>query len=148
MSGTRSSQSGARETDVQAAILHVARLRGWRSYHTFDSRRSAAGFPDLVLVRDRVVFAELKRQGALPRRDQVEWLDALAAAGCEVYLWTLDDLGWVCESLASGWAFVPHGETVRIGGSDLDGPRLVRRTVSVAPPCAWVPGHGRRDRVG
>ena len=47
-----------REKQVQSAILDVARLLGWRVYHTFDSRKSEAGFPDLVLVRDRVIYAE------------------------------------------------------------------------------------------
>ena len=43
----------------QALVVLEARARGWRVYHTHDSRRSAAGFPDLVLVRPpRVVFAE------------------------------------------------------------------------------------------
>ena len=79
------------EKDAQATILMLAETLGWRVYHTFDSRRSAEGFPDLVLVRDRVVFAELKREGERPRPNQTDWLNTLAAAGAETYVWTLAD---------------------------------------------------------
>src|SRR5581483_11407584 len=87
------------EKDVQETILDLAHTLGWRSYHTFDSRRSAGGFPDLVLVRDRVIFVEVKRVGEKPRADQVVWLDDRAAAGGEVYVWTLDDLGEIAGIL-------------------------------------------------
>ncbi|MCC6312227.1 MAG: hypothetical protein IT345_15125, partial [Trueperaceae bacterium] len=51
------------ERDFQALVVQLARLRGWRVYHTFDSRRSPAGFPDLVLARPpRLVIAELKSE--------------------------------------------------------------------------------------
>jgi len=79
------------ERDVQAAILDIARLLGWRAYHTFDSRKSEAGFPDLVLVRDRIIFVEVKREGQRPRPNQVEWLNALSSAGAECYVWTESD---------------------------------------------------------
>ena len=35
------------EKGFQAAVVELARLRGWLVYHTYDSRRSAKGFPDL-----------------------------------------------------------------------------------------------------
>ena len=51
----------------------------WRYYHTRDSRRSAAGFPDLVLVRGpRLIFAELKTERGKLTADQVAWLEDLA----------------------------------------------------------------------
>lgn len=81
------------EKEAQRTVVNLATLFGWLSYHTFDSRRSAGGFPDLVMVRgDRVVYVEMKKVGEEPREDQVKWLDALAAAGCEVYVWTIDDV--------------------------------------------------------
>jgi hypothetical protein len=46
------------------------------------------GFPDLTLVRERLVFAELKIAPGKPNVDQQRWLDKLAAAGCEAYCWT------------------------------------------------------------
>jgi len=88
------------EKDVQSAILDIARLLGWRAYHTFDSRKSQAGFPDLVLVRERVIFAEIKREGERPRPSQVEWLNSLARAGAEVYVWTEADYDEVASILS------------------------------------------------
>lgn len=84
--------SGPLEKDVQATIVELARMCGWFVYHTFDSRRSEPGFPDLVLVRERVVYAEIKRLGEQPRESQLDWLNALACAGAEVYVWTIADL--------------------------------------------------------
>lgn len=66
------------EAQLQDAIVTTARLLGWLVYHTFDSRHSAAGFPDLVLVRrDRLIFAELKSEKGRLSRDQDAWLAAL-----------------------------------------------------------------------
>ena len=49
------------ERELLAAVIDLARLRRWLCYHTHDSRHSAAGFPDLLLVRGRrLMAAELK----------------------------------------------------------------------------------------
>ena len=37
------------EKAFQTAVVELAELCGWKVYHTYDSRRSAPGFPDLVL---------------------------------------------------------------------------------------------------
>lgn len=78
-----------RERDFQRAFLELATRLGWKWYHTFDSRRDPAGFPDIVLVRGpRLLFVELKRDTTYPRASQREWLEALrAVAGIEVYVW-------------------------------------------------------------
>ena len=86
----RTSRSKAMtEKQLQAAVLKLARLSGWLCYHTFDSRRSQPGFPDLVMVRrSRIVFAELKSERGKPTDSQGEWLNAIDATGkVEVYLW-------------------------------------------------------------
>lgn len=88
------------EKQAQSMIVDLARLLGWRVYHTFDSRKSQAGFPDLVLVRDRVIYAEIKRAGQKPRPSQVEWLNALSCAGAEVYVWTEADYDEVASILS------------------------------------------------
>jgi hypothetical protein len=88
------------ERDFQTGVLELARLLGWRSYHTHDSRRSAAGFPHLVLVRgERLVFAELKSETGAPSADQRAWLDALAETPAESYLWRPADWPEVAEVL-------------------------------------------------
>ena len=68
------------EKDFQAAVLEVAKVNGWMAYHTYDSRRSQSGFPDLVLVRGAVcIFLELKSdsKGAKESDEQKAWIKAL-----------------------------------------------------------------------
>ena len=58
------------------------------TYHTYDSRRSQAGYPDLTLVRrDRVIMAELKTEHGGVTVDQQRWVTALAATPIEVRIW-------------------------------------------------------------
>ena len=56
---------------------------GWRTAGSYDAR----GWPDLVLVRERVVFAEIKLDRGRLRPEQVVWLKDLRQAGQEVYVW-------------------------------------------------------------
>jgi VRR-NUC domain len=79
------------ERDFMATVREAATVTGWLVYHTHDSKRSPSGFPDLVLVRERVVFCELKATATRVTRDQTRWLEALSAAGVETYLWRPDD---------------------------------------------------------
>ena len=75
------------EKQLLEAIIDLATRLGWRHYHTYDSRRSDTGFPDLVLARDtRLVFAELKTDAATPTRAQSQWIEALDTAGAEAYV--------------------------------------------------------------
>lgn len=76
-----------------AQVIELAHLYRWKTYHTFDSRRSASGYPDLTLVRgDRIVYAELKSAKGRLTPEQKEWLDALGAVlGVESYCWRPDD---------------------------------------------------------
>lgn len=76
------------EKELQQAVVDLARLLGWRVYHTYDSRRSTAGFPDLTLVRgSRLVFVELKAEKGRASIAQLTWLRDLSAAGADTYLW-------------------------------------------------------------
>lgn len=77
------------EKAFQQQVLELARLYGWLPYHTYDSRRCAPGFPDLVLVRenDRVIYAELKVPGNRLTQHQVAWRQALLSAGQDYRLW-------------------------------------------------------------
>lgn len=77
------------EAAFQSLIVELARLMGWTHiYHTHDSRRSASGFPDLVLIRGpRILFIEIKSETGRVSADQESWLEALRATCAEVYLW-------------------------------------------------------------
>lgn len=82
------------EAGFQAAVVELALLLSWQVFHPFDSRRSAAGWPDLSMVRDgRLILAELKSARGRVTPEQREWLAALeqvaAASGgaVSVHLW-------------------------------------------------------------
>jgi len=65
----------------------LARQLGWHTaYHTLRSKGSASGFPDWVLVRERVVFLELKTETGKVSEAQAEWIAKLFLAGAEVYV--------------------------------------------------------------
>jgi len=81
------------EDTLQTRIEQLAKELGWLRYHTYDSRRSAAGFPDLVMVRrGRIVWRELKSMKGRVSADQRKWLDALETANADVGIWRPIDL--------------------------------------------------------
>jgi hypothetical protein len=86
-------QEAVPEADFQALVVETALLAGWRVYHTYRSDRSDAGFPDLILVRGRVLLAvELKRVGKAPTMAQVRWLLSLAnVREVAAYAWDVTD---------------------------------------------------------
>lgn len=103
------------EAQFQAAVVDYARRNGWKTCHFHDSRRQvrpgvhvgdrdAAGFPDLVCVRERVVYAELKGPKTRVSDAQLEWMQALSDAGEEVYLWRPKDWGDIEKVLGRGRA--------------------------------------------
>lgn len=93
------------EADWQGFVTSYAALRGWAVYHTYDSRRSAAGFPDLVMLRGgRLVVAELKSAKGKTTPAQRRWLDAFGEVAAvadtvEVYCWRPTDEAAVIEVL-------------------------------------------------
>ena len=89
------------ERDFQAAVLELAALRRWRAYHTHDSRRSAAGFPDVCAIRDdRLIFAELKSMHGRVAPEQAAWLGSTSVTTRSRK--TLDgriaNTSWACPS--------------------------------------------------
>ena len=83
------------ERQLQEAVVELARLLRWRLYHTFDSRRSSAGFPDLVMVRrGRLLFAELKSSVGIKSQSQEAWLYDLEVAAS-----MKEGRGWACPEV-------------------------------------------------
>jgi hypothetical protein len=82
----------ASEAAFQADVLKYARGLGWLAYHTHTSKRSAPGFPDVVLARaPRLIVAELKVGDNRPTEAQEEWLAAFRAAGVPAFVWRPED---------------------------------------------------------
>jgi hypothetical protein len=92
------------ERQLQNAVLDIARLLGYRSYHTYDSRRSAPGLPDLLLIRPgnpgRCIFAELKTEHGRLTAAQASWIADLQTCPVEVYVWRPADLEVIAQVLA------------------------------------------------
>jgi hypothetical protein len=85
------------EDDLLTDIRRLAKVHGWLTYHTHDSRKSEEGFPDLVLAKPgRLIFAELKNNTRKLTPAQHTWLDVVAhtVPGVEAYLWR--PRGWDC----------------------------------------------------
>lgn len=84
------------EKPFQDGVLKLAKFNGFGlAYHTHDSRRSAPGFPDLVLVNTRtgrVLWRELKTNKGRVSPDQQAWLDGLTAVGMDACVWRPNDL--------------------------------------------------------
>jgi Holliday junction resolvase len=67
------------EKDLQSTIVDLLHLYGWITYHTFDSRRSTPGFPDLVAIKGtRLLALELKSDLGKVTEEQYGWLRAFA----------------------------------------------------------------------
>lgn len=106
------------EDMLLANVRNQALASGYLCYHTRFSMKSAAGFPDLVLAGgpdDRVLFAELKREGKWPTEGrfskgiiprwiegQRDWLMRLRQADAETYLWWPSDVHDIGVILTSG----------------------------------------------
>lgn len=89
------------EADWQTRVVALARRCHWTYYHTYDSRRSPKGFPDLVFMRgDRLIFAELKSAGGGVTSAQRVWVDGLSQVRhLNVYVWRPGDWREVQEVL-------------------------------------------------
>lgn len=80
------------EAQFQSHVIALASQLGWLVYHTHDSRRSEPGFPDLVLVRGRTLFRELKTASGVLSKPQRVWLDRLEQSGSDAGVWRPADL--------------------------------------------------------
>lgn len=93
------------EKQLLGCVIDTARILGWRVAH-FRSvpvkrggrtvwetpvQGDGAGFPDLVLVRDRVLWIELKVGANTLSASQADWLEALRDAGQDAFVLTDED---------------------------------------------------------
>lgn len=97
------------ESEFQSVVIDLARMFRWRVAHFRPAKTKygwvtpvqadGKGWPDLCLVRERIVFAELKSDAGKLAPEQREWAQALADAGCESYVWRPADLEQVAAVL-------------------------------------------------
>ena len=89
------------EKEFMEAVKAEAKRCRWLLYHTHNSKKSEAGFPDLILIRlNRIIAAELKAEDGRTTAAQDRWLEAFMAARVEVYVWRPRDWQHVVETLA------------------------------------------------
>lgn len=93
------------EKELMQGVIDTARIFGWRVAHfrSVPVRRGprvvwetpvqadGRGFPDLVLVRERVLWVELKVGSNTLSDEQAAWIEALRSAGQEAVVWTDSD---------------------------------------------------------
>ena len=100
------------EKVFQAEVIKAARIHGWRVAHfrpgmtqrgrwVTPVQGDGAGFPDLVLVKDRVLFVELKTGDGVISEKQKAWITALGLAGASVDVWRPDQIDEILEVLAA-----------------------------------------------
>ena len=90
------------EAEFTLEVIDLARLYGWRSAHFRPGMNArgewrtavagdGVGFPDLLLIRHRVIVAELKVGRNKTTREQDEWIAAFRRAGVPAFVWTPKD---------------------------------------------------------
>lgn len=100
------------EAQFQAQVAELARLHGWAVMHVGRARAGSdahltptlldgAGWPDLVLCRDRLLFRELKTDRGVVRAEQTLWGERLTAAGQDWAIWRPRDWAEIVETLTA-----------------------------------------------
>lgn len=90
------------EREFQTWFGKWARANEWLYYHTENSKRSPAGFPDCVLIRiPEIIVVELKSclRTANVSSAQMEWLRSFEAVGVETHVWRPSDIPAIMKRL-------------------------------------------------
>lgn len=111
-----------RETPFMQRVIATARRLGWQVYHTYDSRKSAAGFPDLCLVRPgEAILAECKQNREKPTQAQQVWLQLFASVpGVEACVWRPRDEPAILARLAQPQRFQKEMPRMALGNGLYD----------------------------
>lgn len=105
-SGSRPEQAIARphlsERAFMQALRREALAGGWMFYHTFDSRRSAPGFCDVVCAKPGrpLLMMELKTADGVVSLAQQRWVEVLQqVTGVEAGVYRPEDMEEICRVL-------------------------------------------------
>lgn len=76
--------------DLLPKLRKLARAHGWKGMDTYNALGPDSGL-QCILVREVVIFADIKDEGEPLTVLQHNWQQVLQAAGQEVYTWTMAD---------------------------------------------------------
>ena len=120
------------EKALLGSIIDLARTLGWKVAHTppvlasvrgggkrwmTPVQADGKGFPDLLLVRERVLAVEVKGGNHKPTPEQADWLAAFRIAGCHAFVWTPRD--WADETVHAELARRDRRDPVVVVGYDM-----------------------------
>ena len=92
------------EAQFQARIIYEAHLAGWWVYHTYDSRKSQPGWPDLHMYHaetGRKLIVECKVNNAYPTFTQKKVHELMKACGDEVLIWRPQNIDYILKTLGA-----------------------------------------------
>jgi hypothetical protein len=75
------------EAELQDLVADLCEQLGLAHYHTHDSRRSAPGFPDSVIIGTAILYRELKSRAGTLSVDQRRWGAKINRAGGNWQVW-------------------------------------------------------------
>lgn len=76
------------EAELQQSVADACKKLQLMHYHTHDSRRSEAGYPDCTIVGPNgILFRELKSRDGQLRPEQRKWGSRIAKAGGNWAVW-------------------------------------------------------------
>lgn len=117
------------EAEFQQGVIKLAQSLGWMVawfrpvrvqrkngsiYYETPVGADGEGFLDLVMVRERTIYAELKYATGLRPRQKL-WKKRLEDAGEEVYVWKPKDWREICDVLTAN---APKGDRSHPGGQE------------------------------
>ena len=98
------------EDIFQGKVIELAQMHRWTVLHIMPAKlgdrwvtavsADGKGYPDLTLVRERIVWMELKADGKYLEPDQKIWRDAILAAGGEHHVLRPKDWDKLVEILS------------------------------------------------
>lgn len=98
------------EAELQSAVTDMLDIYGWQWHHETDSRKSRAGFPDIIAVHPtgRFLLIELKgydKRGRLGKvtDGQRQWIDVWRLAAIQTHPHRVRAYIWDPADLQSGY---------------------------------------------
>ena len=108
-------------------------------YHTHDSRRSPAGFPDLVLAHEKtgnLIFIECKSEKGVRSEDQIKWARTLNNSPVRYYVWRPSH--WANGTVESVLKLGANRYGKASGEKDNEDPQRALRQLGISIEACWI----------